>query len=50
MKAPTSNSQAPEKPQAASSKKHCSNRRVVWNLKFGICLVLDAWMLVLFFP
>jgi hypothetical protein len=48
MKAPGIKHQHPEQRQAPNFKKLCSNRRVVWNLKFGISLVLGAWMLELF--
>jgi hypothetical protein len=42
MKAPSTKHQAP------NFKKLCRNRRVVWNLKFGISLALGAWILELF--
>ncbi|HXR03965.1 MAG TPA: hypothetical protein VN836_04575 [Verrucomicrobiae bacterium] len=42
MKAPSTKRQSPEKRQIPNSRKSDGNERVVWNLKFGISLVLGA--------
>jgi hypothetical protein len=48
MKIPSTNIQAPEKLQAPSTNMPGRNQCDVWNLKFGISLVLGAWMLEFF--